>query len=282
MVGTDSTEGGEMPDLSGMKFLITGGAKGIGRTTGMVAANKYGAKVVLSDIADEEGEAAAAEIQAAGGDAVYIHCDVTDERQIGELIPAAAEAFGGLDVLHNNAGVHESQLDPTQLTLETMSIELFDQMTAINLRGPWIASKYAVPYLKESDYPSIINAGSVGSMLAYPNCVAYAPTKHGIAGLTKALAVDLAQYKIRVNGYCPASINTGMVDMYLAAAEDREAMLKGMTATHLVRRLGEPEDVAELVCFLASRDAEFIDGSMLLIDGGSLAWRATVDAIGIE
>ena len=270
-----------MPDISGMRFLVTGGARGIGRTTGLMAAG-YGAKVVLSDIVDDEGEAVAEEIRAAGGEAVYVHCDMTDEKQIEALMPAAAAAFGGIDVLHNNAGVHESQLDATQITLETMSLGIFDTMMAINLRGPWIASKYALPYLKKSDYASIINAGSVGSFLAYPNCTAYAPTKHGIAGLTKALAVDLAQYKIRVNGYCPASINTGMVQMYLEAAEDQEAMLKGMTATHLVHRLGEPEDVAELVCFLAGREAEFINGTMVTVDGGSLAWRATVDALGIE
>lgn len=270
-----------MPDISGMRFLITGGASGIGRTTGLTAAG-YGAKVVLSDILDDAGEAVAEEIRAAGGEAAYVHCDMTDESQIEALMPAAAAVFDGIDVLHNNAGVHESQIDATQITLESMSIEVFDKMVAINLRGPWIASKYAVPFLKESDYPSIINAGSVGSLVAYPNCTAYGPTKHGIAGLTKALAVDLAQHKIRVNGYCPASINTGMVQMYLDAAEDREAMLQGMTATHLVRRIGEPEDVAELVCFLAGREAEFINGTMISIDGGSLAWRATVDAIGIE
>jgi NAD(P)-dependent dehydrogenase (short-subunit alcohol dehydrogenase family) len=264
-----------------MRFLITGGARGIGKVTAETAAG-YGAKIALSDIVDDEGEAVAASIRAGGGDATYIHCDMTDDDQIKALMPAAAEALGGIDVLHNNAGVHESQLDPTQITLETMSIELFDQVLDINLRGPWIASKYALPYLKESDYASIISAGSVGSIVAYPNCVAYGPTKHGIAGLTKNLAVDLAQFKIRVNGYCPASINTGMVQMYLEAAEDREAMLQGMTATHLVRRMGEPEDVAALVCFLASREAEFINGTMITVDGGSLAWRATVDALGID
>ncbi len=194
---------------------------------------------------------------------------------------AAAAAYGGIDVLHNNAGVHESMLG-SELTLENMSRATFDKVLAINLVGPWLCSKYALPFLKQSDHASIINAGSTSSVAGYPQCLAYGASKGGVVQLTKSLAVDLAVHKIRVNCYCPGSIHTKMVDEFLAAAPDPQAMLGTMTHTHLIPRMGQPVDVAELVCFLASDQSSFVNGVAWLIDGGSLAWRGTVDSLGME
>jgi NAD(P)-dependent dehydrogenase (short-subunit alcohol dehydrogenase family) len=266
--------------ISGLSFVITGASNGIGAGTARLAAQR-GARVVVSDVSDDAGVELVAEIIAAGGEAIYQHCDVTDEQQVQELMSAAVSAFGGIDVLHNNAGIHESMLGP-EISLENMTRATFDRVLTINLVGPWLCSKYALPYLKQSQHASIINAGSTSSVAGYPQCLAYSASKGGVVQLTKSLAVDLAVHKIRVNCYCPGSIHTQMVDDFLAASPDPEAMLGTMTHTHLIPRMGQPGDVAELVCFLASEQSSFVNGVAWLIDGGSLAWRGTIDILGME
>ena len=266
--------------VGSLRFVITGGAAGIGAGTARLAASR-GAKVVVSDMNDEAGEALVAEIKAAGGEAVYQHCDVTDEAQVQALMSAAAEAFGGIDILHNNAGIHESMITEN-LSLEHMSRASFEQVMGVNVTGVWLCAKYALPYLRESSNASIINAGSTSSLSGYPQCQAYGASKGAVMQLSKMLAVDLAPDGIRVNCYCPGSIHTQIVDKFLAAAPDPQAMLNTMTLTHLVPRMGKPVDVAELVCFLASPESEFVNGAVWTIDGGSLAWRGTLDVLGME
>ena len=266
--------------VSGLRFVITGSAVGIGAGTARLAASR-GARVVVSDMNDEQGLRLVQEIRDAGGEAVYRHCDVTDEVQVAALMKTAAEAFGGIDILHNNAGIHESMLSG-DLSLESMSRETFEKVMAVNVTGVWLCSKYALPYLRESEHASIINAGSTSSLAGYPQCQAYGASKGAVMQLSKMLAVDLAPDGIRVNCYCPGSIHTQIVDNFLAAAPDPQAMLNTMTMTHLVPRMGQPVDVAELVCFLASPESQFVNGAVWTIDGGSLAWRGTLDVLGME
>ncbi len=266
--------------VEGLRFVITGSAVGIGAGTARLAAAR-GAKVVVSDMNDADGQALVEDICAAGGEAVYQHCDVTDEEQVQTLMAAAASAFGGIDILHNNAGVHESMLS-SELSLESMSRHTFEKVMNINVTGVWLCSKYALPYLRESTNASIINAGSTSSISGYPQCQAYGASKGAVMQLSKMLAVDLAPDKIRVNCYCPGSIHTQIVDNYLAAAPDPKAVLNTMTQTHLIPRMGQPSDVAELVCFLASAEYTFVNGAVWSIDGGSLAWRGTLDVLGME
>jgi NAD(P)-dependent dehydrogenase (short-subunit alcohol dehydrogenase family) len=266
--------------IDGLRFVITGSAVGIGAGTARLAASR-GAKVVVSDMNDEDGLQLVDEITSAGGEAIYQHCDVTDDVQVEALMAAAEEAFGGIDILHNNAGVHESTLGG-ELSLESMSRETFEKVMSINVTGVWLCSKYALPYLRKSDCASIINAGSTSSLSGYPQCQAYGASKGAVMQLTKMLAVDLAPDKIRVNCYCPGSIHTRIVDNFLAAAPDPKAMLNTMTQTHLIPRMGQPVDVAELVCFLASPESSFVNGAVWTIDGGSLAWRGTLDVLGME
>lgn len=266
--------------VAGLRFVITGSSAGIGAGTARLAASR-GASVVVSDVNDSAGEALVEEILAAGGKAIYQHCDVTEESQVEALMAAAAEAHGGIDILHNNAGIHESMISG-DLALESMSRETFDRVMAVNVTGAWLCAKYALPYLRESDSASIINAASTSSLSGYPQCEAYGASKGAVMQMTKMLAVDLANQGIRVNCYCPGSIHTEMVDKYLAAAPDPEAILNTMTQTHLIPRMGKPADVAELVCFLASPASSFVNGAVWTIDGGSLAWRGTLDILGME
>ena len=266
--------------IDGMRFVITGSGAGIGAGTAKLAASR-GACVVVSDMNDASGQAVVDEIVAAGGKAIYQHCDVTDEAQVQALMEAANAAFGGIDVLHNNAGIHESAISG-DLGLDSMSRDTFEKVIGVNLTGVWLCAKYALPYLRKSEQASIINAGSTSSLSGYPQCQAYGASKGAVMQLTKMLAVDLAPDGIRVNCYCPGSIHTEMVDKFLEAAPDPKAMMNTMTATHLIPRMGQPVDVAELVCFLASPESQFVNGAVWTIDGGSLAWRGTLDVLGME
>lgn len=254
--------------------LVTGSAGGIGRATAIEMARQGAAAVMICDLNDEGGHETVELVRAQGADAVYQHCDMCDADEIRAVIEATVEQFGGLDVLHNNAGVHESDFT-TDLTVETLPEEIFERIFQINLRGPWLAMKCAAPHLRASRRgPSIINAGSTGGITGYSNMNAYGASKGGLIQLTRCVAVDLAP-DVRVNAYAPASVDTQMVRKFIDAAEDKEAISSFMVATHLIPRLGRPEEVAKLVCFLASDDAAWITGSIFPIDGGSLAWRGS-------
>jgi NAD(P)-dependent dehydrogenase (short-subunit alcohol dehydrogenase family) len=262
-----------------MSFVITGAARGIGADTARMAASR-GARVVISDVDDTEGEGVVADIRANGGTAAYFHADVSDAPEVISLMEFAADTHGGIDVVHNNAGVHESAIVEDS-SIDALDDAIWDRVMAINLRGPWLCSKYAVPYLRESSFASIINAGSNATFVGAPGNLAYGASKAGIAGLTRNLAVDLARDHIRVNCYCPSNIRTRMTEDYIESSGDPNAMFN-LTKTHLVPRLGTTDEIAELVCFLASRAAAFVTGAVWLIDGGQLAWRGTADGIGLE
>ncbi|MCW3064813.1 MAG: glucose 1-dehydrogenase [Solirubrobacterales bacterium] len=257
--------------------LVTGSARGIGRGTAIEMARQGAAAVMISDLNDEGGHETVELVKAEGADADYIHCDMTKPDQVRALIDGTAERFGGLDVLHNNAGVHESDFT-SDLTVETLPEDVFEKIFQINLRGPWLAMKYAAPHLRKSKRnPSIINAGSTGGLTGYPNMNAYGATKAGLIQLTRCVAVDLAP-DVRVNTYAPASVYTDMVRKFVDAAEDKDAIARTMVASQLIPRFGKIEEVASLVCYLASDAAAWITGSVFSIDGGCLAWCGTNEA----
>lgn len=272
--------------LKDLTIVITGSARGIGAATATMAASR-GANVVVSDVIDEAGEETVAKIVDRGGKAAYVHCDVSSESDVLALMETAVSKFGGIDVLHNNAGIHETMIS-NDFTFESMSVATFDRVMTINVRGAFICTKAALPYLKMSTRsPSVINAGSTASYVGYPFGLAYGTSKGAIALFTKNLAVALAPYGIRANCYCPASVDTDMVKdvsaTLAAAAPSGGESESGASPidTHLVHRIGEPDDVAELVCFLASSQSSFVNGVTWLIDGGVLAWRDTVASLGM-
>jgi NAD(P)-dependent dehydrogenase (short-subunit alcohol dehydrogenase family) len=265
--------------VSGLRFFITGGASGIGAGTAKVVA-RHGGIPTICDVDDGLGGQVVDQIKADGGQALYLHCDITDGDEIAGAMAKSAEAFGGIDVLHNNAGVHDARLFPDS-SLDALTADDFRKVLEVNLVGPWVCSKIALPYLRRSANASIINSGSVASIVGYPLGICYGASKGGIDLLTKNLAVALAPDRIRVNCYCPGAVRTPLAETYIEQI-GLDAFVRMNTATNLVPRMGVPEDVGNLVCFLASDMSSYINGVTYVIDGGALAWRGTLDQIGME
>jgi NAD(P)-dependent dehydrogenase (short-subunit alcohol dehydrogenase family) len=262
-------------DLEGKVAIVTGAGQGIGAATARRMAEE-GAKVVVSDVSDETGKAVVAEIEAAGGTAVFVHCDVSQVDDVKRLMDATVEAFGRLDILHNNAGVHETNFTMTAQSHE-LSEEVWDKVIGINLRGPWMCSKYAAPLLKDAGGGVIVNAASIGGLVGYPMGGAYGPSKAGLVQLTRVMAIELAPQGTRVVCYAPGNTDTPMVQKYYnqpgLSDEERRMVQEQLLGTHLVPRLALPEEVADLVVFLASDRAAMINGTCVVIDGGTTAWR---------
>jgi NAD(P)-dependent dehydrogenase (short-subunit alcohol dehydrogenase family) len=262
--------------LDGAVVVITGGARGIGAATARLAVDN-GCRVVIADIDKASADATLAELHAAGGEAVFVSCDLSDPSAIERLVAETVETFGGIDVIVNNAGVAEAMLTD-KLKIDELPLEVWDKVFDINVKAPYLLTRYAYPHLKVSPRASVVNIGSVGSVSAFPNTIAYGASKGAVALLTKNLALELSDDAIRVNAVCPAVTETQMTVDYLEASGDAETARRNMAATHLVGRLGVPEDIANVVLFLASPVSAFVNGVVWLADGGQLAWRGRKDS----
>jgi NAD(P)-dependent dehydrogenase (short-subunit alcohol dehydrogenase family) len=258
--------------LDGKVCVITGAGSGMGRASAAEMA-RQGGRVVVSDINAERADETAALIAGEGNEAIVIQCDVRSSEALKALMDKTAAHFGGIDVLHSNAAVHETDLT-TETSIDEMSEEIWNTVYEVNLRALWLGTKHATPYLKNSTRgASIINVASTGGLVAFPSSGAYCTAKGGVIMLTKATAVDLSKYNIRCNCYCPGSIDTPMMQKYLEVSDDKKATMDMLCGSHLIPRLGKSEEVAKLACFLASEDSSFINGAVYAIDGGALAWR---------
>jgi len=253
--------------------IVTGAGQGIGEATALRLAEE-GAKVVVSDVNETTGPAVAQRVRDAGGDATFVRADVAARDDVRALVAAAQEAYGRIDVLHNNAGVHE-----TNFTEQAQSTELdedvWDRVVAINLKGTWMCSKYAAPVMAGGGGGSIVNAASIGGMVGYPMGGAYGPSKAGVIQLTRVMAIELAPSAIRVNSYAPGNTDTPMVQKYYASGspEEQEMIKQQLLGTHLIPRMPQPVEVANLVLWLASDESSMCTGSNFVIDMGTTAWR---------
>jgi NAD(P)-dependent dehydrogenase (short-subunit alcohol dehydrogenase family) len=263
-----------MSRVDGKICIVTGAGQGMGRSIAVELAAQGAAAVAVVDINDKTGPETAELVRAAGAKSEFIRTDLTQSAQIEQMVTSVVESFGGLDVLVNNAGIIDTALtsDPT---IETLDERTWDTVFGVNLKAMWLATKHAAPHLRRSTRgPAIVNAASVSGVTGYAGSPAYVASKGGVIQLTKATAVELSP-AIRCNCFCPGTIDTPMAAEFIDASPDKDAILKFMTASHLIPRQGRPEEVAKLVTFLASDDASFITGASILIDGGSLAWRGT-------
>ncbi len=265
--------GAEVPaGVAGKVCVVTGAANGIGRAIAHELAAR-GANVAATDVERDGLEEAVAAINGGIGSAEAIVCDLTDDAAVEDLMGTAAERFGGIDVLVNNAGITESVIHGP-CTVETIPTEVWDRIFAVNIRAVWIATKAAIPHLRKSARgPAIVNTASVAGLLGYPNSPAYCASKAAVINFTRVTAVDLAADGIRCNCFCPGSTRTAMLDDFVTAAGGDEAALSSLTGSQLIGRPGEPEEMGRLVCFLASEESSFINGAVVPIDGGKSAWR---------
>jgi NAD(P)-dependent dehydrogenase (short-subunit alcohol dehydrogenase family) len=261
-----------MPRLDNHVCVVTGGASGIGRGVALKFAASGAKAVVIADIDEQGAQDTVAQIEADGGTASVKVTDVEVPEQITALMQYAADAYGSLDTLVNNVGVEEA-FYAEETTVDKLPLEVFEKVYRTNLRSIFLATQAAVPYLRASkNGPSILNAASIGGYVGFPGSAAYGSTKAAIMQFTRAAAVDLAP-EIRVNAYAPGTIDTPLLQRILENTEDRAGLERALTATHLIPRIGTPEDVANVVAFLASSEASFITGTTYLMDAGSLAWR---------
>jgi NAD(P)-dependent dehydrogenase (short-subunit alcohol dehydrogenase family) len=266
-----------MGSLDGKTGLVTGAGQGIGRAIAVEMARQGASAVAVADRTKETAAETAELVRAAGAQAEVIVCDLRVRDSIAEMVTRTAERFDGLDVLVNNAGVIETAFtaEPDR-GVDSLPEKVWDAVYEVNLKAVWLTTKFAAPYLRRSPRgPAIVNTASVSGLTGFPNAPAYGVTKAGVVHLTKVTAVDLAP--VRCNCFCPGVIDTPLAQGYFAAAGDRAARERELTAPQLVERLGRPEDVARLACFLASDDAAFITGSSYVIDGGALAWLGVRD-----
>ncbi len=248
--------------LEGKTALVTGGASGIGRATAILMARE-GARVVVSDVNEMGGTETIMQIKAAGGEATFFRADVSKAAEVEMLVHHAVTEYGRLDVAFNNAGVG-GELSPIHQKSEAE----WDQVIAVNLKGVWLSMKYEIPAILASGGGAIVNMASVAGLNGFRMGAAYSASKHGVIGLTRSAALELAKHHIRVNAVCPYFTDTPMVQTMIDAAP----MMKEATiSASPMKRLGDVSETAAAVVWLVSDQASYITGHALPIDGGVTA-----------
>ncbi len=256
-----------MTSVNGLAAVVTGAAKGIGEATARALA-AGGARVAVLDI-DPAGDATATGIQSDGGEALFVQCDVMDEVEINAAAAAVASAFGHVDAVVNNAGV-DSHFDPG-----TMTAAEWDGFFAVDLKAAWLVTRAFLAYLETSSSATVVNVSSVHARLAFAGHFPYAAAKAGLEGLTRSLALELGPRGIRVNAVAPGWTRTRPVQEWLDAQENPAEAEAQVAAVQPLGRIAEPEDIAAVIAFLASRDARAVTGAVFAVDCGLSARAAT-------
>ncbi len=250
-----------MGRLEGKVILISGGAKGQGATESIMFAGE-GAKIIIGDILDDEGLKIESQIRELGGDATFVHLDVTQESDWDNAVKTAISSYGGLNVLVNNAGIL------IRKSIEDTTVEDWDRIMSINAKGVFLGTKAAIPALREAGGGSIINISSTAGLVSSSSgSASYTATKGAVRLFTKSTAIQYAKDGIRCNSVHPGPIETDMIHQSIT---DPDAMALRMEKLPM-GRLGKPEEVANGVLYLASDESSFVTGSELVIDGGSTA-----------
>lgn len=251
--------------LDGRRALVTGAGRGIGRAIALAMADA-GAAVALCDVGDS-AEGTAAEIEAAGGRATAAACDVAQPDQVDAFVSGAVADLGGIDILVNNAGIAGGSVRAHEL-----DIEVWDRTIAVNLRGPFLCARAAIPHLLRSSLPAIVNIASTYGIVGAPLASAYCASKGGVVNLTRQLAVDYTPDGLRVNAILPGYIDTDMegrrARMPAGEAAAALARREANAALQPIGRQADPAEVARVAVFLASPASSFMSGSIVTVDGG--------------
>jgi NAD(P)-dependent dehydrogenase (short-subunit alcohol dehydrogenase family) len=259
-----------MTRLAGKVALITGAGNGMGRAAALLFASE-GAKVVVADALDQSGHATVEAVADAGGDAAFVHVDVTDENEVAAMVEFAVATFGGLHVLYNNAGIMPGDDGGTTET----GVPTWDRVMAVNLRGVWLGCKHGIPAMVESGGGSIVNVASfVALMGAATPQIAYTASKGGVLAMTREIAVEWALRGVRCNALCPGPIDTPLLAELMADPEWARRRL-----VHIpMGRPGRADELAKAALFLASDDSSYMTGTSLVVDGGITAAYVTPEA----
>jgi NAD(P)-dependent dehydrogenase (short-subunit alcohol dehydrogenase family) len=246
-------------DFKGQVALVTGAASGMGLATARAFA-QAGAAVTLADISEDALQKAVDEIRSAGGEAVGVRCDVSDESQVAAMVERTVATFGHLHAAFNNADI---QVPSSEVA--DQKAEEFDLVNAINLRGVWACMKHELLQMRKQGNGAIVNCSSIGGLVGRAKLAAYHGTKHGVIGLTRSAALENAARGIRVNAVCPGTIDTPMVSKML----DSGMLAMGDILRDLpMGRLGRGEEIADAVLWLCSAGSTFVTGQALAVDGG--------------
>jgi NAD(P)-dependent dehydrogenase (short-subunit alcohol dehydrogenase family) len=254
-----------MGRLDGKVAIVTGAASGIGRCSEMTMARE-GARVVVADRNGDGADAVAAEIRAAGGQAIGWRADIVEEDDVRAMVDAAVTTFGGLDVLHNNAALTDASAHARDTTVLDLEVEVWDRSMAVNARGAMLACKHAVPHMIAAGGGSIINTASNQALAGDLSQTAYGAAKGAVVTLTMSVATAFGKQGVRCNCISPGAIRTPSL---INACPPEVIDL--IEANNLVARIGEPEDIANLALFLASDESSFITGVTIRCDGGQLS-----------
>ncbi|HKZ21811.1 MAG TPA: glucose 1-dehydrogenase [candidate division Zixibacteria bacterium] len=251
-----------MPRVKDKTTIVTGGALGIGKATCLLLARE-GAKVAVTDILDKEGEQLVKEIEKSGGTAKFWHLDTTKEAEVQKVMAEINKTFGKIDVLVNNAGISGTN-KPTHEVSEAE----WDKVMAVNVKGVFFCTKHAIPYMQKTGGGSIINLSSIYGIISAPDAPPYHASKGAVRLMAKTDALLYAKDKIRVNSVHPGFIMTPLVENYLKSGGNFEEGLKYLNSLHPLGHVGEPDDIAYGILYLASDESKFVTGSELVIDGG--------------
>lgn len=251
-----------MARFTDKRVVVTGAGSGFGRATAMRFAAE-GASVVVADLNEDGAARVVAEIEAAGGRATASLVNVAEETQVEAMILQACSDFGGVDILVNNAGYsHRQKL------LWKISVEEFDAVFAVNVRGVFLGAKHVIPVMIEQGGGNIVNVASIGAIAPRPGVTPYNGTKGAVLTMTKGLALEVARHNIRVNAVNPVAADTGFMKTATGVDELSDKLKEQLTASIPRGRMAEPEDIAASITFLASDDADFLTGTAINVDGG--------------
>jgi NAD(P)-dependent dehydrogenase (short-subunit alcohol dehydrogenase family) len=248
--------------MTGKVALVTGAGSGIGRASALAFARE-GARVVVSDLDVDGGEETIAAINEISGEAIFVRTDVTREDEVEAMVARTVQAFGRMDCAHNNAGITGAGGSIADYPL----VE-WERTMAVNLTSVFLCMKHEIPYLLEGGGGAIVNTSSGAGLVGFPGLPAYVASKHGVVGLTRAVALEYATQGIRVNAVCPGSTRTPMLEAFMGGDP---AVEKAMARSSPVERLAAPEEIAEAVVWLCSDAASFVTGHPMAVDGGAVA-----------